>query len=520
VTGPSRVIEGDPVDLMCGASKYNFTQDSLVWYKQTTAGLREVTKHMGRRNMNHYQATPGPTVLLETPSKFDIGKRLRFQSVLPEDSGVYVCQAKRQGPKRRHNLDSSTIVERQMELKVQGLKAPEIYSSMNMNQATIFVQDEGEGVEMRCNARGYPLPKVEWFLNDSRINFAAHPDFLLFDDGQSLRIAAVVGNKNEGKFTCRASSRAGYTELHQLIMKVEAPEIFKTDMFGSDQMIDNLVDKVVEEGAAMNLTCQATGKPRPSITWTFNNLPVNLSTVRMVDHNQTLIIDQFRSGAEGRYECVVSNLGGSMTRYQWVQLRATDQQASLYGADIAVPVFIAVGSLIVLAVLCLAIAKICLSTGRWNKAAPPTPPTPRMTQFDLDQEDQETESCRLTVSRDGSPYTQAVCHGCNGCSGTCHQCSQCHYNYNGLYGCNGGALGTLGYSGHHGGSIMGVRSVHTPVPRLSSPTSSLLSPELYTGNTSFGQNTLPVHRMDTLRREMAEQYSGRRSASPRINAEL
>ena len=125
----------------------------------------------------------------------------------------------------------------------------------------------------------------------------------------------------------------------------------------------------------MNLTCQATGQPRPSIQWTFNNVPVNLSSVRMMDHNQTLVIEQFRQGQEGRYECIVSNIGGAVTRYQWVKLLATDQQASLYGADIAVPVFIAVGSLLVLVVICLAIAKICLRTGRWSKA-PPTPPTP------------------------------------------------------------------------------------------------------------------------------------------------
>ena len=67
-------------------------------------------------------------------------------------------------------------------------------------------------------------------------------------------------------------------------------------------------------------------------------------------------------------------------------------------------------------------------------------------QFDLvdspgaDTEDQETESCRLTVSRDGSPYGlgagagAGACQGCRGCSGACpHQCSTCHHSaYTGL----------------------------------------------------------------------------------------
>jgi hypothetical protein len=75
-------------------------------------------------------------------------------------------------------------------------------------------------------------------------------------------------------------------------------------------------------------------------------------------------------------------------------------------------------------------------------------------QFDLPEEDQEAESCRLTLSRDGSPFINAngggsVCHGCNGCSGSCHQCSACHYSFNGIYGC------TVPYAG---GSILGKRS--------------------------------------------------------------
>ena len=77
---------------------------------------------------------------------------------------------------------------------------------------------------------------------------------------------------------------------------------------------------------------------------------------------------------------------------------------------------------------------ICIPSPR-----PPTPPTPRLTQFDMPEEG-ETESCRLTLSRDGSPFVNGgpgaggICHGCTGCQGTCHQvmymhgCHGCHVN--------------------------------------------------------------------------------------------
>ena len=536
ISGPERAVEGDTVDLVCGASKYNYTGDSLAWYKQTRDGYREVTNirqykypRAGRARNTDRNQPQSIQVFNDTPSKFDIGKRLRFQSIEPSDSGVYVCQAKREGPRRRHNLDRSTIVERQMEIKVQELRSPEFSDSLNMNKEPIFIKDEGESIELRCKARGYPTPRVEWFLNDSAIDFQARPNFLTFDDGQSLRIAAVVAKKSEGKYTCKASSRAGESVLHQIIRKVQPPEIYKTDMFGSDQtMIDNLVDKVVKTGAVMNLTCQATGQPRPGVSWLFNNSPVNESAagVKYANHNQTIIIENFQSQHEGKYECVVTNLGGSLRRYQWVKLLETQQRASIYNSNIAIPVFIAIGAVLVLAIVLVLIAKACLSTGRWSKTPipPPTPPTPRLTQFDLppDQETEETESCRLTLSRDGSPYGQApVCHGCQGCSGTCHACNTCHYNYNGLYGCHGGSGLGLVNSYHHGGSVMGVRALHSPTPVSPpipgpppiSPSTALLGE--CTTYPSYSQHTLPAHRMDTLRREMSAKFKeSRRSVSP------
>ena len=148
---------------------------------------------------------------------------------------------------------------------------------------------------------------------------------------------------------------------------------------------------------------------------------------------------------------------------------------------------------------------------------------------DQDIHDHETESCRLTLSRDGSPYGQAVCHGCRGCSGECHQCSQCHYNYNGLYGCttSGSGMGLMS-SYHHGGSIIGVLPSHTPVPRIPSPNTTLLG-EFHT----YSQHTLPINRMNTLGRESMSRMNtlgrgfmppqtdeSRRSASPRISADF
>ena len=43
ISGPTRAVEGDTVDLVCAASRYNYTGQSLAWYKQTARGYTEVT---------------------------------------------------------------------------------------------------------------------------------------------------------------------------------------------------------------------------------------------------------------------------------------------------------------------------------------------------------------------------------------------------------------------------------------------------------------------------------------------
>ena len=117
------------------------------------------------------------------------------------------------------------------------------------------------------------------------------------------------------------------------------------------------------------------------------------------------------------------------------------------------------------------------------------PPTPRLTQFDMPEDDQEAESCRLTLSRDGSPFGNGnvpVCHGCTGCQGSCHQCTACHYNFNGIYGCTTGPYGGNVMYSSGGGSILGVRGCGTPGYSAGS--------QLMNEFNMYSQQTLPSSR--------------------------
>jgi hypothetical protein len=140
--------------------------------------------------------------------------------------------------------------------------------------------------------------------------------------------------------------------------------------------------KIIAAGLSLTLKCRVAGRPPPTVTWRLNGSPLGGASgrVNITDNNQTLVVPQMEAADAGRYECVVANQGGVTSLYQVVRVEATATTllASIYASGIVVPVSIAVAVAIVLAAVLLLLSRLCWNRGRWK--APPTPPTPRLTQ--------------------------------------------------------------------------------------------------------------------------------------------
>ena len=75
-----------------------------------------------------------------------------------------------------------------------------------------------------------------------------------------------------------------------------------------------------------------------------------------------------------RYRCSSRCVQSSTTIYNCLQL-STHIYAYLHLSP-------QVGAVLVLTLVILVVTKLCLTGGRWSKAPPATPPTPRLTQVD------------------------------------------------------------------------------------------------------------------------------------------
>ena len=155
----------------------------------------------------------------------------------------------------------------------------------------------------------------------------------------------------------------------------------------------------------LRLECLVSGRPAPRVFWRLNGElvreTVNTTRVSIVQEGQVLEVSYVSPADEGLYSCVAENKVGAWSSQEIVALRATIETETAY-ENLSVPVIVAVAVAVALVVVIVCVVKLCYD-GRNRKRkvkaaaspasaaarsptgwkAPPTPPTPRLTQYEM-----------------------------------------------------------------------------------------------------------------------------------------
>ena len=158
----------------------------------------------------------------------------------------------------------------------------------------------------------------------------------------------------------------------------------------------------------LRLECLVSGRPAPRIFWRLNGElvreTVNTTRVSIVQEGQVLEVSYVSPTDEGLYSCVAENKVGAWSSQEIVALRATIETETAY-ENLSVPVIVAVAVAVALVIVIVCVVKLCYD-GRNRKRkvkaapnpaaaaatarspttgwkAPPTPPTPRLTQYEM-----------------------------------------------------------------------------------------------------------------------------------------
>uniref|UniRef100_A0A674AJ84 Heparan sulfate proteoglycan 2 n=1 Tax=Salmo trutta TaxID=8032 RepID=A0A674AJ84_SALTR len=243
--GPVRVRMGEPINLECQAS--GEPRPSVTWHRLDSA-----------RN-----------TMLSSP----------VLVARPEDSGTYVCTAR--------NDEGTT--ETRVEVIVEGAAQVPVTPRASVPDPLMVVV-EGQSTTLRCDAHGFPVPKITW----SKLRAPLPWRHKVVDN---TLILPSVGRADAGEYICNATNNMGTTEV-TIMLDVETPPY-------ATSLPD---DVAVRVGEVIRLQCLAHGTPPLLFQWT--KLNGSLSTRADVQGGDLQINLAIPEDA-GAYKCVATNKVGT-----------------------------------------------------------------------------------------------------------------------------------------------------------------------------------------------------------------
>ncbi|KAF7987848.1 hypothetical protein HCN44_003711 [Aphidius gifuensis] len=134
---------------------------------------------------------------------------LKIKSVPNIKTLMYACKAEKKKDNKIDTMDMNVTIYDQL--------AP-LFVHTNMYNKTVEYDPSTDGsIVLDCHVRGYPVPSITWFINDTEILLTNNTcEYVTGDNNQQLTIKYLF-RKCTGKYTCRAENRVGEISTYQTI---------------------------------------------------------------------------------------------------------------------------------------------------------------------------------------------------------------------------------------------------------------------------------------------------------------
>ncbi|KAL4641451.1 neuronal cell adhesion molecule-like isoform X4 [Arapaima gigas] len=171
----------------------------------------------------------------------------------------------------------------------------------------------GDVLELECIAEGLPTPGITWRKEDGDLD-SSRTSFINFH--KTLRIASVT-EADAGGYRCTASNHLGSVH-HVITVTVKAAPYW----------VKAPKNLVVSPNGSGFITCQATGDPKPDVTWLMNGIPIEnapADSSRKVE-GDSLSFTDVQTGSSAVYQCNASNQYGYLLANAFVNVLAEPPQ--------------------------------------------------------------------------------------------------------------------------------------------------------------------------------------------------
>ncbi|XP_074478713.1 brother of CDO isoform X2 [Sebastes fasciatus] len=218
---------------------------------------------------------------------------LQIANATQDDEGPYKCAA--YNPITQE-VKTSTSTDRLRIRRSTSEAARIIYPPASRS----IMVTKGQRLVLECVASGIPTPQVIWAKDGQDLRSHNNTRFLL-----SNLLIDAVGEADSGTYICRADNGIGSDN--------SATVLYDVQVFEPPQVTVELQQQEVVYGETVRFSCQARGKPTPSVMWLHNARPLAPSPRHRLSSrtSQMLRISNVGPQDDGLYQCMAENGVGS-----------------------------------------------------------------------------------------------------------------------------------------------------------------------------------------------------------------
>ncbi|XP_056361302.1 LOW QUALITY PROTEIN: hemicentin-2 [Oenanthe melanoleuca] len=264
-------------------------------------------------------AVPEPTIrwykdkqLLASSERLQIlseGQVLQIQPAGVSDSGHYTCVATNAVGEDDRDFIVHVQVPPIFQQQTSPKEALEIFYREEDQDGEVTEHRQavlGQPTALYCDTGAVPPPQLSWYKDGEPLS--AGLGVLMLQGGRVLQLQAVQEG-HRGRYTCEAANAAGRDRLHYELEVLAAPAV----RGGTEELVEEVTATI---NGTVRFECEATGHPEPTVSWLWNDLPIEAGPRhQLLEGGTVLQVALVEVGDTGRYTCMAENLAGSAEKH-------------------------------------------------------------------------------------------------------------------------------------------------------------------------------------------------------------